>query len=63
MTLPANVKVPALAWMVPPPVPPIVIERLVESDVLLLVSIKVAAVPLPRVIVPAAAAPSELLAL
>ena len=45
----------------PPPVPPIVNVRLDESAEP--VSIKVAAVALPNVIAPEAAAPNELLAL
>jgi len=63
ITLPVKVSVPASASIVPPPVPPIVIERLVESDVLLLVSINDAADALPKEIVPDVAAPIELFAL
>ena len=58
---PDNVNVPAFAWIVPPPVPPIVNVRLDESAEP--VSINVAAVALLNVIAPEAAAPNELLAL
>ena len=60
LSAPDKVKVPALAWIVPPPAPPMVKERLEESAEP--VSIKVAADALPKVIAPDPAAPSELLA-